>query len=125
MTKKLDMEFSGEMIAVMESTLSFSYVAGLFWMLHRDWRTGERICKNVDVRTLMIAAGRQDIVEGVRERGGWLRKGNSESKAVVVHGARHAWVCQVGKIDIFARGVKAWVENEPLPVEYEVLGGVN
>jgi hypothetical protein len=48
-----------------------------------------------------------------------------ESKAVVVSGARHAWVCQLGKVDLFARGVKMWVEHEPLPVEFEVLDGVD
>lgn len=84
------MEFNDKMVANMEKTLSFSYVFLVFWMLHRDWGNGEKICKNVNVRTLMIAAGRQDIIEGVRERGEWLRKGDSESKAVVVHGARHA-----------------------------------
>jgi hypothetical protein len=63
------MEFNDEMVAVMEKTLSFSYEAGLFWMLYRDWGNGEEICRNVNVRTLMICAGRQDIIEGVRERG--------------------------------------------------------
>jgi hypothetical protein len=77
-------------------------------------------------RTLMIAAGRQDIVEGARERGVWLRRGGDpRTKGVVVHGARHAWSLQGGKVDSMARGIKAWVENEALPTEYEILEGVD
>jgi hypothetical protein len=57
------------MVATMEKTLSVSYVGNLVRILHRDWGNGDGICKNVNVRTLVIAAGRQDIVGGVRERG--------------------------------------------------------
>ena len=123
--KKLDMDFNDKLVANMEKTLSLSYVGSLFWMLNRGWGNGESICKSVNVRTLMIAAGRQDAIEGVRERGEWLRKGDPDSKAVVVNGARHAWICQVGKVDLFPEGVRAWIENVPLPVEYEVLDGSN
>lgn len=124
-TKKLDMEFNDEMVPNMEKTASFCYVASLFRMLHQDWGNGMEVCKNAHVRTLTIAAGRQDIMKGVGERGQWLRKGDAESQAVVVDGARHAWICQVGEVDLFVRGVKAWVENEPLTFEYEVLDGVD
>lgn len=58
-------------------------------MLHQDWGNRMEVRKNVNVRALTIAAGRQDIIEDVRVRGHWLRKGDPESKAVVVNGARH------------------------------------
>ena len=35
------------------------------------------------------------------------------------------WALQVGKVDLFARGVKAWVEKEELLDGYEVLQGVD
>ena len=46
--------------------------------------------QDVNVRMLTITAGSQDIIEGVRERGQWLRKGDPKTKAVIVNSARHA-----------------------------------
>lgn len=125
--KKLDSEMNEDLILDMEKTISWSYCSELFNMLHRDWGTGKEICEAITARTLIVAAGRQDLVEGVRERGEWLRKGMGERthRAVVVQGARHAWVLQLGKVDLFARGIKAWVQYEELPVDFENLDGVD
>jgi hypothetical protein len=66
-------------------------------------------------------------VEYAREKGVWLRsaRGEGNSKTVVVHGARHAWTLQVGKVDLLAAGIKAWIEDENLPTEYEILERVD
>lgn len=123
---RLDMDFNENLLGDMRRTISWPYTRSLFQTLHQDWGTGQGVCEKVMARTLIIAAGRQDIVEGARERGVWLRKGgDSRTKAVVVHGARHAWCLQGGKVDLMARGIRAWVENEELPVEYEILEGVD
>jgi pimeloyl-ACP methyl ester carboxylesterase len=127
--KKLDSELNDELFSDMRKTLSWNYSYEVFKMLHHDWGTGKAICEKVAARTLFIAAGRQDIIEGARERGAWLRKGQADrerrSKAVVVHGARHALLLQLGIIELLAKGIKAWIENEELPDQYEVLEGVD
>lgn len=73
----------------------------------------------VGVRTLAVAGGLQDDVEGTRRMGRELRGGCKESKAVVVRNAVHTWDLQLP--GLFAQGVKAWIEGWELPVEFEEL----
>jgi len=49
-------------------------------MVHQDWGTGQAICEKVAAGTLSIAAGRQDDIEGARERGVWLRKDETDGE---------------------------------------------
>jgi len=124
--KKLDMDINESVMEDMQKTIGWSYTWNMFWMLCRDWGNGKSICEAIGARTLIIAAGRQDLVESVRERGVWLRKGgDGNTRAVMVNGARHAWALQAGKVDLMSRGVQAWVDGETLPVDYEVLEGVD
>ncbi|KAM0328663.1 hypothetical protein ACHAQA_005075 [Verticillium albo-atrum] len=78
----------------------------------------------IQARTLMVAAGKQDDVEGSKLAGEALgsrmvdgQRRDDGSRAVVVRDALHAWDLQFP--ELFARGVLAWVEMEPLPEEYE------
>jgi hypothetical protein len=65
----------------------------------------------------MSAAGRQDIIEGERERGAWLSTGgNAQSKAVITQGERHAWACQSWKFEVMSKGIKSGIEDENLLV---------
>jgi hypothetical protein len=68
------------------------------------------------VRTLAMAGGKQDDVEGTRRLGHVLRLGCEESRSVVVSGAAHAWDLQWP--ELFATAVEAWVERRELPVEF-------
>lgn len=75
------------------------------------------------VRVLCVAAGKQDDVEATRRVGEvWRREGIAErlgSRAVVVRGAVHAWNLQFP--ELFAQGVRAWIEGTELPKEFESL----
>ncbi|KAH7175385.1 Alpha/Beta hydrolase protein [Dactylonectria macrodidyma] len=76
--------------------------------------------RDIHVRTAVIAGGLQDDVEATREMGPLLRQGgNNESQVFVVKGAVHAWSLQFP--EVFALGIKAWVEGKDLPAEYEEL----
>jgi pimeloyl-ACP methyl ester carboxylesterase len=77
---------------------------------------GERL----QVRTLVVAGGKQDDVEGTRKLGRDLRLGCQESRSVVVNGAVHAWDVQWP--ELFTSGVEAWVERRELPGEFRELG---
>ncbi|RGP70059.1 ab hydrolase superfamily yvam [Fusarium sporotrichioides] len=75
------------------------------------------------VRTCVVAGGKMDQVEPVKEMGVVLRKGGHEksvkNEAVVVRDAYHPWHLQLP--ELFASGVAAWVENQELPKEFERL----
>jgi len=80
----------------------------------------EEISQISRVRTLNIAAGKQDDVEATRKVGKiWRESGITGNKAVVVKDALHAWDLQ--KPELFAEGIKAWVEGRELPEEFETL----
>ncbi|TLD21768.1 Alpha/Beta hydrolase protein [Venturia nashicola] len=70
-----------------------------------------------DVRVALIAGGRRDNVEGTREAGRVLRR--LGGRAFVVREAVHLWDLQFP--ELFAAGVRAWVEGRELPGEFEVL----
>ena len=71
------------------------------------------------MRTLVVAGGRLDDVEGTRRLGQVLRGGCDESRAFVMDGAVHAWNLQWPKL--FAEGIKAWIERRELPEEFKEL----
>ncbi|KAL4732697.1 hypothetical protein ACLX1H_001715 [Fusarium chlamydosporum] len=75
------------------------------------------------VRTCVIAGGKMDQVEPVKDIGAILREIGQEkgvkNEAVVVREAYHPWHLQLP--ELFAAGVNAWVRDEELPQEYERL----
>lgn len=70
-------------------------------------------------RTAIIAGGKQDSVEDTREAGRILRRQNPECSAFVVRDAIHWWSLQ--KPEVFAQGVRAWIEGGGMPKEFEPL----
>jgi len=78
---------------------------------------------NCGVRTCVIAGGKMDQVDAVKDMGKVLREGGQkkgvENEAVVVRDAYHPWHLQLP--ELFADGVGAWVNNRELPKEYERL----
>ncbi|KAK5653255.1 hypothetical protein OQA88_9154 [Cercophora sp. LCS_1] len=70
------------------------------------------------VRCLCVAGGKQDDLGSTR-RVGEVWRANGIGKAVVVREALHAWDLQMP--EVFARGVRAWVEEGALPGEFEEL----
>jgi len=79
----------------------------------RNWRG---LSERVTARTCVVAGLLDDGEKDCLERGKQLRKGNPESMAFKVEGKRHAWDLQ--DPELFARGVKAWLEREELPEEF-------
>ncbi|RVX68662.1 hypothetical protein B0A52_07089 [Exophiala mesophila] len=77
--------------------------------------TSEEIEK-ISVRTLTVAGGRQDQFDATTKMGQVLKVQNPASKAVVVKDAMHAWNLQFP--ELFAKGVRAWIEEAPLPAEF-------
>lgn len=72
------------------------------------------------VRVAIIAGAKRDDVDMTREAGKVLRRdGNEECKAFVVREAVHLWDLQFP--ELFANGVRAWVEGGEMPEEFEVL----
>jgi hypothetical protein len=76
-----------------------------------------------DKRILAIAGDQGDNVEGTKKMAEVFRTQGHEdgkkSQACVVKGAIHAWNLQFP--ELFADGIKAWVENEALPEEFVSL----
>ncbi|KPM37420.1 hypothetical protein AK830_g9123 [Neonectria ditissima] len=77
----------------------------------------------LDKRILAVAGGKVDSAEATKQMGDILkqqgREGGKETRAAVVQKAIHEWNLQYP--ELFADGVKAWVENQPLPEEFEIL----
>ncbi|KAI1803194.1 alpha/beta-hydrolase [Daldinia bambusicola] len=76
-----------------------------------------------DKRIALVAGGKQDNVEGVRETGKLfesLGTGDGRgTRAFVVRHAIHAWNLQDPLL--FAKGVRAWIEKTPMPEGFEPL----
>ena len=70
-------------------------------------------------RVAIIAGGKQDNVEDTLKAGNVLRKTNPQCNAFVVRDAIHWWSLQLP--EIFAHGVKAWVEDKEMPKAFELL----
>lgn len=71
------------------------------------------------VRVAIVAGGKMDIVPDTKTAGEVLRQKNPDSCAFVVRNAIHWWSLQFPKL--FAQGIRAWIEEKPLPDEYEIL----
>jgi pimeloyl-ACP methyl ester carboxylesterase len=82
----------------------------------------EEIAK-LGIRIAMIAAGQHDDIRGHQETAEKYRSLNHgeglRSRAWVVRDAVHAWNLQYP--ELFARGIKAWIEGWPMPSEFELL----
>ena len=74
----------------------------------------------VRARTLGVAGGLDENVEAMKREGDVLSENAGEgSRAVVVRHAVHAWILQ--HPELFAKGVRAWIEGGELPKEFEAL----
>ncbi|KAF2417705.1 alpha/beta-hydrolase [Tothia fuscella] len=78
-----------------------------------------RLAQVEDVRIAIVAGGKQDSVDGTREAGRVLKGQNPACRAFVVRRANHWWDVQFP--ELFAQGVRAWVDGREMPEEYEVL----
>jgi pimeloyl-ACP methyl ester carboxylesterase len=81
--------------------------------------TLENLAEIQGVRVAIIAGGKQDNVENTVEAGKVLRSKNPECNAFVVRKAIHWWSLQLP--EVFAQGVRAWVEGSEMPKVYEPL----
>ncbi|KAM5344450.1 hypothetical protein ACJ41O_012986 [Fusarium nematophilum] len=76
-----------------------------------------------DKRILAAAGDQGDNLDGTRELAETFRREGSkdgkESRAVVIRGAVHGWDLQFP--ELFAEGIRAWVEKQPLPHKFESL----
>jgi len=75
--------------------------------------------ENTKMRTCIVAGILDDDEKACLERGKGLRVGNPESRAFKVEGKRHAWDIQ--DPELFARGIKAWMDRELMPEEFLAL----
>ena len=73
----------------------------------------------LEIRTLVVAGGKQDSIEGTAAYAKEVRKGNAFSQGCVVKDAIHAWDLQFP--ELFASGVRAWIEQTELPSGYTLL----
>lgn len=71
------------------------------------------------VRIAIVAGGKRDSVEQTREVGKMLRSKALGCQAFVVRDAVHLWDLQLP--ELFAEGVRAWVDGSEMPKEFEVL----
>ncbi|KAF3018196.1 hypothetical protein E8E14_012003 [Neopestalotiopsis sp. 37M] len=76
------------------------------------------------IRIAMLAGGKQDDVEQIRDMGrlfaGDLNFGDGlRSRGYLVKEAIHAWNLQMPYL--FAKGIQAWIEDWPLPPEFEPM----
>jgi pimeloyl-ACP methyl ester carboxylesterase len=79
----------------------------------------EDFAKIRGVRIAIVAGEKGDNVEGTREAGRILGSKTPECKAFVVRGAVHLWDLQFP--ELFAQGVRAWVDGSEMPKGFEVL----
>ncbi|PMD34601.1 alpha/beta-hydrolase [Hyaloscypha variabilis F] len=77
------------------------------------------LSERVVARSCIVAGVLDDGKKDCLERGKQLRKGNPESMAFKVEGKRHGWNLQ--DPELFAKGIKAWVEQEDLPEDFIAL----
>jgi pimeloyl-ACP methyl ester carboxylesterase len=82
--------------------------------------TLDRLAQIKGTRIAIIAGGKQDSVESTLEVGKVLRRQNPACSAFVVREAIHWWSLQMP--EVFAQGVRAWVEGSEMPKAYIKLG---
>ncbi|KAI9830173.1 MAG: hypothetical protein M1819_005850 [Sarea resinae] len=85
------------------------------WKSFASFGDGEPL----SMRALAVSGRKQDDTEAVGRLSEVLRKGNPESRAVVVPGAMHPWLLQFP--ELFAQGIKAWVQGGELPTDFEII----
>ncbi|CAK7221242.1 hypothetical protein SCUCBS95973_004427 [Sporothrix curviconia] len=71
------------------------------------------------VRVLIVAGGRLDSVADTQKAGAALQRANPASRAYVLRDAIHWWSLQFP--ELFAQGIRAWIEGTAMPKEYELL----
>ena len=81
--------------------------------------TLESLAKISRVRIAIVAGAKRDNVKDAKEAGVVLSRKNQECKAFVVREAVHLWDLQLP--ELFAQGVRAWIEKEKMPKDFEVL----
>ncbi|KAI2603110.1 alpha/beta-hydrolase [Hypoxylon fragiforme] len=76
-----------------------------------------------DKRIALVAGGKQDNVEGMREMGRIMQamgvNEGKETRVFVVREAIHAWNLQNPLL--FAKGVREWIEKGQMPANFEML----
>jgi pimeloyl-ACP methyl ester carboxylesterase len=81
-----------------------------------DGKTWKKRYERTQARTCIVAGAMHDLVGACSKRGAQLRKGNTKSRAFKIEGMQHTWSVQ--DPELFARGVKSWMEHKPLPDEF-------
>ncbi|KAH7406946.1 Alpha/Beta hydrolase protein [Phaeosphaeria sp. MPI-PUGE-AT-0046c] len=81
--------------------------------------TLEDLAKINGVRIAIVAGAKRDSVGDAKEAGVVLSRKNQNCKAFVVREAVHLWDLQLP--ELFAQGVRAWIESSKMPEEFEVL----
>ncbi|KAL1896400.1 hypothetical protein Sste5346_004786 [Sporothrix stenoceras] len=71
------------------------------------------------IRVAIVAGGKLDNVADTKTAGEVLREKNPDSCAFVVRNAIHWWSLQFP--ELFAQGIRAWIEEKAMPKEYEIL----
>jgi pimeloyl-ACP methyl ester carboxylesterase len=115
--KKMGLQVTDEMIADTRGAASHRLGQSICGELAEDMRDSQRnwggMSERVKARTCVVAGVLEDGEKDCLERGRQLKRGNGESRAFKVEGKKHAWDLQ--DPELFARGVKAWLEHEELP----------
>jgi pimeloyl-ACP methyl ester carboxylesterase len=75
------------------------------------------------VRIAIVAGARRDSVEDTRKAGIVLSRQTPECRAFVVKEAVHLWDLQLP--ELFAQGVRAWINGSGMPPDFEELSGTN
>jgi pimeloyl-ACP methyl ester carboxylesterase len=84
-----------------------------------DSKNVEAVAKT-GIKVLTVAGENGDDVDATRQMGETLRScGSSESQAMAVKKALHPWNNQFP--ELFAKGVRTWIEGGNFPVEYRML----
>lgn len=112
--QKMGMKAPDGLQSDIDNNLKFSMIKQAYVSI-ADYGNGEPL----PTRTLAVAGGWQDDVEGTRRLRHILRIGCAQSRAAVVEGAVHAW--DVHWPELFAGGIEAWVESTELPGEFKEL----
>jgi pimeloyl-ACP methyl ester carboxylesterase len=71
------------------------------------------------VRIAIVAGAKRDSVKDTREAGRVMSSRNPACKAFVVRDAVHLWDVQLP--ELFAKGVRAWINEFEMPKEFELL----
>ncbi len=120
--RRTKLDLSEELWADVKTAASYRLGQELSVVMSEDVKSGKtwkELSGKVEARSLVVAGVLVDSEEECRVRGRELRAGNEESRAFKVEGVRHAWHLQ--NPDLFARGIKAWMERGKLPDEFVSL----